>query len=57
MITEQQLEIEAKEQKQKLNQVKKAVTKIQTKKLEARRKIELILDEKAIMAQFNSLEC
>ena len=56
-ITEEQLETEAKEKKQQLNQVRDAVNKIQTKKLEARRKIELHLDEKAIMAQFNSLEC
>ncbi len=56
-ITEEQLETEAKEKKQQLNQVRDAVNKIKTKKLEARRKIELHLDEKSLMAQFNSLEC
>ncbi len=56
-ITEEQLETEAKEKKQQLNQVRDAVNKIKTKKLEARRKIELYLDEKSLMAQFNSLEC
>lgn len=56
-LNEQQLEVIANKEKQSNRLIKAAVTKVQTKKLEARRSIEDYLDARNVKSMFDNLEC